>query len=817
MKNKLALFLEQKLFLQNNDFSSTNFFYAEIINKIKYYCEFLDSLEVNTVMIYSSPSLEMLCLCHALVLKNKTYIPIHTSTAPELLISYLSTFSVDLLIIEEELVKSFDSEFKDKLHKEQLSDFFYYRSNHLKPNFCWLPGIVFFTSGTTELPKAVHYRYEVIQRYLHWGIQEFTLTQGDHFLFNTELSFVASLRPLFIPLLAGAKISFIKTQANKINFILNELIENKITILNMTPTLFKIVIEHIEHNNAQNQLIGVRLILLSGEPLDDKAVNYWLTYVNPNTIFYNLYGATEFLVPFYKKITKIITEKERFHLEKLRPGCDYRLKVTKEKGYEIYIAGDIATGYFDTKQTKKSYFLIDNKLFIKTNDFVKIIQKQLYYHTRSHRLIKLYGQIINLDQLEYLLRKNYPVHQFTCIINDQKENEIHLFVKKNQKDKDLLSTIKVTLKQHLPNYMHPSHYHFVEDFPKTQSGKIDYLALNKIVCIPRKNDLNQYFKKFFPDQDIDNNTLIQNLGLESIDYIELSLFFLKKTGKWFDSSRINAHTKIKDLYSYLTPMNFKDTKIKHAVKLHWLSEAYFIQQKREIYLVSSFCLDKKVDLDKLELAIAQTIDQHFMLSCKLVNIKDEYFFEKTESQTNFWLKTPLLFKKYRSKLSVFTYSERLVYIYLQKKNKQNFLIIAFNHIALDGWSALLIREELFRNYEGYKESKLPKNEEIKALNKINEIWLPTNNSLYEFEKELLKINPIEYNQVRHLFDIDLVPRNSCFLITKEKTDQYISNNKLINIPYSVLFALILNQAIQQLINNKKLMFYVSFSNRNLPI
>ena len=122
MNNKLALFLKQKLLSQNNNFysqQSASILNDERLNKINYYCEWLDSLEVNSIMVFSSPSLDMLYLCYALVLKNKTYIPVHTSTSPELLISYLSIFSVDLLIVGVELTEAFNSEFKNKLHKEK--------------------------------------------------------------------------------------------------------------------------------------------------------------------------------------------------------------------------------------------------------------------------------------------------------------------------------------------------------------------------------------------------------------------------------------------------------------------------------------------------------------------------------------------------------------------------------------------------------------------------------------------------------------------------------------------------------------------------
>lgn len=806
MNNNFTLFLEKHLF----SLSHPN----EFIKKINSYTTFLDGLTANTVMVYAAPSFDTMCFCIALILKNKTYIPIHTSTSSELVLSYLTTFSIDLLIIDEQLASPFNSEFKKKINEE--SDFFYYLNKEVQTSFCWLPGIVFFTSGTTELPKVVHYHYDVIERYLHWCIQEFKLTNKDNFLFTTEFSFVASLRPLFLPLLTGAKVSFIDSQLDKINLIISHITEKHITILNSTPSLFQILVDSIKQNKLTTECASLRLILLSGEPLNDKTINYWLSTINKNTVFYNLYGATEFLVPFYKKITGVIREEERLDLGQLREGSDYKLSYVKDKGFELYITGDIATAYFNTVQTKDNYFFVEGKKYIKTNDFVKTIKKQLYFDSRNQRLIKHYGQMINLDQIEYVLRKNIPSYNFIVISDEEHENELHLFIEKQEYDEALVAAIQRVLKQHFPKYMHPHHVHFLIEFPKTSSGKIDYRSLISQVILKNDN-LNDFFMRFFPNKQVDFDTPIMSLGLESIDYIDLSVFFFKKTKKWLDISLLNETTRIKDLDSCLAPLHFEKYPSKSAVKINPELAFYFLDCQREVYLTSYYCIHGEIDFKKLELAIAQTIAAHFMLSCKIVRLKDDYFFEKTEPQQSFWLKKSLFFKKRMPKLEVLMHSERLVNIYIEKKDRKNFLIIAFNHIAIDGWAALLIREEIFRRYEGSEEVYLPRNEEIAALNKINEICLPTNNTLNEFKQELLKIKPSEYTQVNSLHNGSLIEKTSCFVIPKEKIEQFKARNHLNNIPTGVLFILVFTNALLSLIKKKKLMFYITLSNRNLPI
>lgn len=826
--NNLATELEKSLSATDNHFSATDELMSltrqQCIDKLNYYIEWLKQLNVNSVMILSTPSIDMLCLCYALVLSNKTYIPVHTSTSSELLNTYLETYQVDLLVVQPLLFNQFDVEFKSKLKKE--SSFFYYLPPNGQQTFCLLPGIIFFTSGTSAQPKAVHYQYNTLHKYLCWCVDEFKLRKEDKFLFSTELSFVASLRPLFIPALTGANLYFINHESsNKLLLITNILRKQKISILNLTPTLFKVLVQHIEKSTLQYTLASIRLILLSGEPIDSAVINHWFTHIKADSVFYNLYGATEYLVPFYKKITGPLSEQERLHLGQLRIGCEYKLVPHASKSYELCIAGDISTAYFDNGRTQTNYINIDNRRYIKTNDFVTVRDKELFFCSRAQRIIKRYSQLVNLDQIEYLLKKFHGSLNFITFADEEHENKIYLIISGTQYDEQLLKQIKQTLKAHLPNYMHPNEYIFMQTPPLTASGKIDYLLLKNKFIHSQINELVDYFKRFFHDQEIDLEARIIDLGLESIDYIEMAEEFLKITGKWLDVSKITDETRIADLDSCLINLNLQKSTFNKAVKLHPMHRAYYIQERKEhreeneIYHISSFCLQDNMDLNKLEKAITETIDNHFILSSKLEYIDHDYFFVSTNPQTNFKLRTPIFFPKSTlNKLKTSVRSERLVKIYIQKKKNNYFLIIASHHIALDGWSAVLLREEIFRRYEGRQEQTfLNRAEEIEYLNKVNEVWLQNNDTINELKLLLTQVNPLEYNQLDSLFNGVLHQQHSCFVIEKERVDQFARHNKIQEFPYSVIFALLLQKLISELANVNKLFFYVSFSNRNLPV
>ncbi|MGL5741201.1 MAG: AMP-binding protein, partial [Legionella sp.] len=128
VNNKLARTLLHALIDKDAHFSLTEgdvtITRQHCLDKIKHYMDWLNALNVHSVMLLANASIDAICLIYALVLCNKTYIPAHTSTSAALLEAYLQTYQVDLLCIQPELAEQFDAELKEKLIKKP--DFWYY-------------------------------------------------------------------------------------------------------------------------------------------------------------------------------------------------------------------------------------------------------------------------------------------------------------------------------------------------------------------------------------------------------------------------------------------------------------------------------------------------------------------------------------------------------------------------------------------------------------------------------------------------------------------------------------------------------------------
>jgi len=333
-----------------------------------------------------------------------------------------------------------------------------------------------------------------------------------------------------------------------------------------------------------------------------------------------------------------------------------------------------------------------------------------------------------------------------------------------------------------------------------------------------------YFQHHLKNDIVDMNARLDDLGFESIDYIDLAAFLFETTGQWLDISKISNDTRISNISSCLVTLELEKLQPKTMVKLNSISRytySYELQNKPgkdTAYIVRFLCLKEDIDIPKLKLAIEKTLENNYILNSKLIQIIDEYYFEKTSVQSDFTFKGSVFFPKKDLARLIINLQSKVFNIYIQKKNKQHYLIITFHHIALDGWSHTIIEEEIFRRYAGiYKIKEKNDSEAIRALNKTCSSSLNEQSKTDELRVLFESINPYEYNKLGHLFQGKLQTNYSCFVIKKEDIDQYARDKNINNFPYGVILTFMFHQMVSKLSGIDKLNIYTSLSNRHLPI
>ncbi|KAB2654473.1 MAG: amino acid adenylation domain-containing protein, partial [Verrucomicrobia bacterium] len=150
---------------------------------------------------------------------------------------------------------------------------------------------VFFTSGTTGIPKAILGTHAGLAHFLHWQRTTFGIGPGDRVAQLTGLSFDVVLRDLFLPLGSGAALC-LPPEGHDLaaDRVLPWMERERITFLHTVPALASAWMAGVPPGAT---LGAMRWVFFAGEPLSEKLVREWRGAFAGHTGIVNLYGPTE--------------------------------------------------------------------------------------------------------------------------------------------------------------------------------------------------------------------------------------------------------------------------------------------------------------------------------------------------------------------------------------------------------------------------------------------------------------------------------------------------------------------------------------------
>ncbi len=152
------------------------------------------------------------------------------------------------------------------------------------------PAYVFFTSGTTGVPKGVLGRHKGLSHFLTWQRDAFAIAPGDRVAQLTSLSFDVVLRDVFLPLVSGASLEIPEREDLSPGYVLPWLERCGVTAMHTVPSLVATWLTDVP---ADLRLPSLRWIFSAGEPLSDGLVRRWREVFPGAGGIVNLYGPTE--------------------------------------------------------------------------------------------------------------------------------------------------------------------------------------------------------------------------------------------------------------------------------------------------------------------------------------------------------------------------------------------------------------------------------------------------------------------------------------------------------------------------------------------
>ncbi|MEX2194921.1 MAG: benzoate-CoA ligase family protein [Thermoleophilaceae bacterium] len=336
-----------------------------------------------------------------------------------------------------------------------------------------------FTTGSTGAPKAaVHCHHDPLISFASYAKAVIGYCESDIVMPVPKLFFgyARDATVLFTFGVGAAGVIFPERSTPDVLF---ELIRrHRPTILVQVPTMMNAMAN--SRDAEEQDLSSIRLVISSGEALPVEVHERWLRTFGVEVL--EGIGSSE---AYHIYISNRPGEARPGSVGKVVPG--YRARIVGPDGTEaaageegeLWVSGE-STGllyWADHQRTKRTFFGDD----IRTGDvFVRDTDGYFWYRGRADELLKVGGIFVAPLEIEACLREHPDVSD--CAVVGYEASGLQLprayVVASGDPSAELADLLKQFVRARLSPHKYPRDVQFVDELPKTPSGKINRRALS---------------------------------------------------------------------------------------------------------------------------------------------------------------------------------------------------------------------------------------------------------------------------------------------------------------------------------------------------
>jgi amino acid adenylation domain-containing protein len=515
----------------------------------------------SIVGISTTRNIEMIIGLLAILKAGKAYLPLDPGNPKERLVQIMRDAAIRTCLCETaefNFFKSTETEINVLAtddHYGAIPGIEKRRNSHL--------AYTLYTSGSSGKPKGVCMGHESLVNLLEWQKKNSVAAGGTKTLQFAPLGFDVSFQEIFSTLTTGGVLILIDDDLRLDPLRLLLFIEEESIQRLFLPF---VALQYLTEAADTNKLYpsSLKEIITAGEQLKitPQVIRFFSSI--PSCVLYNQYGPTETHVvtslklegdpltwPALPTIGRSIDHVEIFILDE-----NGSLSAATETG-EICVAGrSLADGYLNQPGLTNEKFINwkhpvtgDLRIYMTGDLGRRLPDGNIEFLGRHDEQVKIRGYRVEPGEIELLLNQQPGLKQAVVIaredLSGQKRLVAYLVSSDHSKD---LQSLRHSIEKQLPDYMMPSAFVWMDELPKTTSGKIDKKNLPEPQM--KRPDLSVIYKA--PVKKIEKNISSCWSRLLGLDRVGLNDNFFELGGNSLLALKTIA--ELKQLYLYNLPI-----------------------------------------------------------------------------------------------------------------------------------------------------------------------------------------------------------------------------------------------------------------------
>ncbi|MBK0379126.1 polyketide synthase [Mucilaginibacter segetis] len=466
--------------------------YAQLNAKADHLASEISQIAPESLIIGVSTSRGIATIISVLaILKcGKAYLPLDPTYPKDRLEQIINDSGVSLCLAPSNEDILFKHLSINILPSDKYYDTVEFTANNKKTTVAY----VIYTSGSTGKPKGVCVGHSGVINLILWHKKHSKLRDGDRTLQFAPLSFDESVKEIFCTITIGGTLVLVDNERRLDPYrLLRYVDEQQVNRMILPFVALQYFTEAADVEKFYPE--SLQEFITAGEQLKitPQIVRFFVAL--PQCDFYNMYGPTEASVtstslhlegsPYYwsllPAIGKAIDNTEMFVLDE-----QLKLLPDGEVG-ELCISGaNLALGYLNRKDLTGEKFIdweYAGKIIriYRSGDLCRVLTDgNIEYLGRKDTQVKIRGNRVEIGEIEVLLNHLPGIQQAVVIAREDNPGDKRLVAYLvSMLGKGNTAQIRDIIEQKLPDYMMPSAFVWLDELPKTTSGKVDRNALPK--------------------------------------------------------------------------------------------------------------------------------------------------------------------------------------------------------------------------------------------------------------------------------------------------------------------------------------------------